>query len=144
MKPTEPQPAFDFCLILNRSHNTLMRQLDSKLASLHGLSFNDYLILYALGTAPSGKLRRTDLAQAIGVTASGVTRSLLPLEKIHLIERLPDARDARVGYAALTPTGKQLLKHATISIQPIAAEATAALTSKQLEEAVYLLRKLAG
>ncbi len=39
------------------------------------------MTLYYLERAPGGRLRRVDLAERLGLTASGVTRSLLPLEK---------------------------------------------------------------
>ena len=55
--------------------------------------------------APGGRLRRVDLAERQGLTASGVTRSLLPLEKTGLVGRQPDPRDARVGYAVITAAG---------------------------------------
>jgi DNA-binding MarR family transcriptional regulator len=54
-------------------------------------------------------MRRVDLAQALGLSASGVTRGLIPLERIGLVVREPDPRDARVAYAALTPTGRERL-----------------------------------
>lgn len=40
------------------------------------------------------------------------TRLLIPLEKIGLVARERDARDARVGYAVLTKAGERVLKDA--------------------------------
>jgi hypothetical protein len=93
---------FEFCLRLTRAYATLTRRLDNALSNLHGLSFSDFMILYYLGRAPESRLRRVDLAERLGVTASGVTRSLLPLEKLGLVLRQPDPRDARVGYGCST------------------------------------------
>ncbi|UUZ55216.1 MarR family transcriptional regulator [Massilia sp. H-1] len=53
---------------------------------------------------PGGRIRRVDLAERVSLTASGVTRTLLPLEKIGLVTRQSDPRDARVGFAVITPT----------------------------------------
>ena len=93
--------SLEFCMRLTRAYATLTRRLDNALSNLHGLSFGDFMILYHLERAPGTRLRRIDLAERLGLTASGVTRSLLPLEKLGLVSRQPDPRDARVGYLLL-------------------------------------------
>ena len=102
------------------------------------------MILYYLGRATESRLRRIDLAERLGVTASGVTRSLMPLEKLGLISREPDPRDARVGYATLTTSGLQLLKYALVSIEPIAKEAIQNISPEKLDEFLLVLGDLAG
>ena len=134
----------EFCLRLTRAYATLTRRLDNALSSLHGLSFSDFMILYYLGRAPEFRLRRVDLAERLGVTASGVTRSLLPMEKLGLVSRQPDPRDARVGYASLTDTGQQLLKYALASIEPIAKEAIQKVPQEQIGPLLLALGELAG
>ena len=62
------------------------------------------------------------LPALVGLTASGVTRSLLPLEKLGLVSRQPDSRDARAGYATLTDSKRQLLDYAVISVRTIAQD----------------------
>ena len=109
----EPEhAALDFCIRLARAYAEAMRQIDARLSSIHGLSFSDFTILYHLKQAHGAKLRRIDLAERMGLTASAVTRSLLPLEKIGLVARQSDPRDARVGYACLTPAGERLFNDA--------------------------------
>ena len=76
---------------------------------LEGLGFNEFIILYHLENAGNKKLRRIDLAEKIGLTASGVTRLLAPMEKIGLIEKEAAARDARVSYVKITPAGERNL-----------------------------------
>ena len=136
--------SLEFCLRLTRAYATLTRRLDNALSSVHGLSFGDFMILYYLDRAAGARLRRIDLAERLGVTASGVTRSLLPLEKLGLVSRQPDPRDARVGYALLTDSGRQLLKYALVSIEPIAVEAVQMVSADQIEELSLLLGQLAG
>ena len=135
-----PGALLTLCLDLALAEANLGRRFDHRLGSLHGLSFGDFTILLRLGQAPEGRLRRVELAGQLGLTASGITRSLLPLEKIGLVTRQSDARDARVGYAALTPAGQELLGHALDSAQGVAAEALQALTD---DEATVLGRVLA-
>src|SRR5881398_2232749 len=104
----------------------------SGLGSHHGISFADYQLLLNLQRAPEGRLRRVDLADRLGLTASGVTRSLLPLEKIGLVTRQSDPRDARVGYALITPTGDELVTNATTVVDNISRAILGAPSGDQL------------
>jgi DNA-binding MarR family transcriptional regulator len=138
------QAGLEFCIKLSRAYAALTRRLDNALSSLHGLSFADFMILYYLERAPGRKLRRVDLAERLGLTASGVTRSLLPLEKLGLVTRQPDLRDARVGYASLTDSGNQLLGYALTSVCVVAQDANEQVPPEQIDMASALLARLAG
>jgi DNA-binding MarR family transcriptional regulator len=139
-----PNPSLEFCLRLTRAYATLTRRLDNALGSVHGLSFGDFMILYHLDRAPGSRLRRIDLAERLGLTASGVTRTLIPLEKLGLVGRQPDPRDARVGYALMTESGQQLLRYAVVTVQAIAQEATQSMSTDQIDALSALLGQLAG
>lgn len=141
---TVPGASLEFCLRLARAYAVLTRRLDNALGSLHGLSFSDFMVLYHLQRAAGARLRRIDLAERLGLTASGVTRTLLPLEKLGLVARQPDPRDARVGYAVLTNAGRQLFEHASISAQSISQEATQMTPGHKIDEFSMLLGQLAG
>ena len=101
-----------FLLSLAKANTILARRLAG-----HGLDFSDYMILYYLNEAPENKLRRIDLAEKLGLTASGITRMLLPLEKLHIISRDLNDDDARARYATLTAAGQTLFRDATASIE---------------------------
>lgn len=137
-------PSLELCLRLTRAWAVLTRRLDNKLSSVHGLSFSDFMVLHSLARADGGRLRRIDLAERMGLTASGVTRTLLPLEKIGLVGRESDPRDARVGYATLTPAGQELHGYALASAEAICQEATQAVSEEQLASMLELLGHLAG
>jgi DNA-binding MarR family transcriptional regulator len=132
MKPlpidSAPQPDgalsahLEFVLQLVRTQTVVIRRLDQALGSYHGLSFNDFLLLHHLSQGPGGRLRRVDLAERHGLTASGITRTLLPLEKLGLVERQQEPRDARVAYAALTEAGRELLGHAHVLAAQVSKE----------------------
>lgn len=115
--------SLNFCLRLAKAHAALLRRFDGPLGALHGLGFGDFLVLLHLSRAPGGKLRRIDLAGQIGVTASAVTRTLIPLEKVGLVTRQPDAHDARVSYAVLTKAGWRLLEDSLESAEMISRDA---------------------
>jgi DNA-binding MarR family transcriptional regulator len=136
--------ATDFCLRLARAATTLSRRFDAGLGNHHGISFADYQLLRQLARAPEGRLRRVDLAERLGLTASGITRSLLPLEKIGLVGRQSDPRDARVGYALITPVGAELVANADSLVDAMAAELVGEPPFAHLDEMAKLLAQIAG
>jgi DNA-binding MarR family transcriptional regulator len=144
MPSTPDTSATDFCMRLARAATVLSRRFDTALGSVHGISYADYQLLKYLSRAPGGRLRRVDLAERLGLTASGVTRSLLPLEKIGLVGRQSDPRDARVGYALITPAGTELVGNADATVELISSEAAAGAEPSQLAAISALLGQIAG
>ncbi len=136
--------ALDFCLRLARAQAVLVRRLDGSLGNVHGISFSDFQLLHYLSRAAGERLRRTDLAERLALTASGVTRALLPLEKIGLVERQPDPRDARVGFAALTATGRELLVNASDTAKMVCRDILRDAEPGQMEALAGVLGQIAG
>ena len=101
-----------FLFSLYRANAVMTRRLAG-----HGLDFNDFMVLYFLNQAEDRQLRRIDLAQKLGLTPSGATRLLLPLEKIGLVRRDTQEADSRARLAVLTPAGEDLLKDATATLE---------------------------
>jgi DNA-binding MarR family transcriptional regulator len=81
------------------------RELSARLESGHGLTLNDYEVLLQLYYAPERSLRRVDLARAVLLTASGITRLLDGLQRAGWVEKKSCSTDARVTYAHLTDVG---------------------------------------
>ncbi|ATQ78169.1 MarR family transcriptional regulator [Massilia violaceinigra] len=134
----------ELCLRMARANAALLRRFDNSLGGHHGISFSDFQILNHLSRAPGGRLRRVDLAERLGLTASGITRSLLPLEKIGLITREADPRDARVGFAVITASGKELALNASDVVDLISREALRPFAPDQLEAMSAILGQIAG
>ena len=88
--------------------------------SLHGLSLTDFMNLHILSQVPGNRLRRIDLAESTGLTASGITRIISPMEKMGLVVKEHNDRDARVSYVKLTAAGDRILKEATVTAEHIA------------------------
>lgn len=103
-------------LLLNiaKADAVISRRLNSQ-----SLGFGDVALLYYISQAPEGKIRRVDLAEKLGVTASGVTRTLLPLEKIGVVKREVNERDARVSLTMLTASGKKMLEESIQKIEEV-------------------------
>ena len=95
---SSPSPTLSFLLTISLIHPIISRKMDTKLG---GLKLSEFLILYNLSVAPGWKMRRIDLSESTGLTASGITRLLLPMEKAGLVEREIHERDARVSYVCI-------------------------------------------
>src|ERR1700733_2787623 len=93
---------------------------DAELGAVHGLGLSDFAALHHLAEAPGGRLRRIDLARRLALTPSGVTRLLGPLERRGIVTREQDGNDARATYAALSASGEELVKDATVTVAAIA------------------------
>jgi DNA-binding MarR family transcriptional regulator len=108
--------------------------------SIHGLGMSDYLVLNQLNQAPLSKMQRNELAQSIGLSPSGITRLLNPLEKIGLVEKESAPRDARVSLVTLTVSGKQIYDDAKISFVQVSKVLLKALDKAQLAEFSQLIK----
>lgn len=98
--------------------NTIIsKELDGKLGSVHGISFTEYMLLFHLKNNATKSMRRIDLAKKLELTASGVTRILAPMEKIGLIEKKTNKRDARVSLVKISLAGEKLLENASLSLE---------------------------
>jgi DNA-binding MarR family transcriptional regulator len=101
-----PTDAIETVLALAAAHARAVRVLE-----VRGLSFAELRLLVPLREASGGR-RPTELAHELHLTASGVTRALLPLERRGIVERRKDANDARASLAVLTDAGRALLDEA--------------------------------
>jgi DNA-binding MarR family transcriptional regulator len=88
-----------------RAHAAVTRQLSARLEAAHGLTLSDFDVLVQLYYAPERALRRVDIARAVLLTASGITRLLDGLERAGWVEKRACESDARVSYAVLTDAG---------------------------------------
>lgn len=87
-------------------------------------------------------MRRIDLADAIGLTASGITRLLLPMEKIGLVKRESHDGDARVSYVSITPAGKTKLLEAIERAEIFSADLIHEAESDDIKKANLIISKL--
>ena len=130
-----------FLLNLAKAQSILSRRFDR---GLGGLGFNEFLILHHLEQSEGRKLKRVDLAEKIGLTASGVTRLLLPMEKIGLVKSGPIEQDARVRFILLAPGGEQKLRDAKERISELTEEIFPQKREKDLAMLSDLLVEIGG
>ncbi|HEY5664932.1 MAG TPA: MarR family transcriptional regulator [Ilumatobacter sp.] len=89
----------------------LIAALDRDLAPA-GLSLGDYQVFVHLSGAEDQSMRMSDLADALRLSASGLTRRLDGLVCDGLVERRHSDSDRRVVWAVLSPAGRQRLEAA--------------------------------
>lgn len=119
-------PSLSFVLSLVRLNAILSRK------GFLSLGFSDFVILHHLVQAPEEKMRRIDLAECVGLTASGITRMLLPMEKIGLVMREVHPTDARVSFVVLAKGGKRLYEESLESVEMLAEKITKGISVKEL------------
>src|SRR5690348_2055885 len=105
-------PSLAAVLALLRAHARIEEQFGNAQGAIHGLALKELLLLMHLAAAPKLRLSRIDLAKRLHVSASTVTRMTQPLEKLGVVGRQSDPRDARLAYVVLTPAGQRLVKDA--------------------------------
>ncbi len=130
-----------FFINLGKTQTILTNRFDR---GLGGLGFNEFLILYYLGQTEDLKMRRVDLAEKIGMTASGVTRLLLPMEKIHLVKSGAIETDARVRFVQLSTAGKEKLTEALERLEVLAEDIIPIPKNKELDVLSSFLLDIGG
>ena len=94
-------------------HAQIVRALDAELEREHGLPLSSYDVLIQLSLVPDRRLRMFELADAIVLSRSGLTRLVDRLERAGLVERERGEADPRQMYARLTDRGLEVLADAT-------------------------------
>ena len=117
--------SLDTLFELSLLRTVLARELDHPL-SQHGISLADLALLRELRKSDAGKLRRSELAQRLGITPSGVARQVAPLERMGLVARKSHDRDARLALVVLTDTGTRIVDEALATADAAADRAFAA------------------
>jgi DNA-binding MarR family transcriptional regulator len=90
----------------------VVKQLDAELQAAHGLPLTSFDVLVHLSLAPCGEMRMTELADAIFLSRSGVTRLVDRLEAEGLLCRGRIQGDSRSVLARITDDGMSRLAEA--------------------------------
>jgi DNA-binding MarR family transcriptional regulator len=118
------------------THSALTRELEAQLMGAHGLTLSDYDVLVQLARAPEHRMRNIELAKAVVLTRSGVTRLIDGLERDGLVARSSCPEDKRGTLIKLTDEGVRRLREAAgthlegvreLFLEKIGAEGRAAM-----------------
>ena len=93
---------------------------------------SEFLVLKQLHEAPNQRLSRSELAEQVGLSPSGVTRLLNPMEKIGLVDKEAKPRDARVSWVTLASAGLHIHEDAQSSFTQAAVAMFERLKSTRL------------
>jgi DNA-binding MarR family transcriptional regulator len=112
----------------------LMTAMESDLAPF-GLTMGDYEVLVRLSEAEDEQMRMCDLAAALQLSPSGLTRRLDGLVKARLVQRVASPADRRVMFAALTPAGHtKLVEAAPDHVASVRARFLKGLSREQIRD----------
>lgn len=119
----------------------LAKRVDGQL-NMHGISFTEFMIMYYLDASVLKTMRRIEIAESVGISASGVTRLIAPMEKVGIVEKESNPRDARQSLVKLSKAGQRIFKEASASFEECAQNMLQPLSDKQLEKLLELSGKL--
>jgi DNA-binding MarR family transcriptional regulator len=93
-----------------RGHALMVRRIEAALAAEGLPPLGWYDVLWAVRGAPEGKLRIRELADAIVLSPTGMSRMVERLVQAGLLRREAVAGDRRGAYAAITDAGVEQLR----------------------------------
>jgi DNA-binding MarR family transcriptional regulator len=96
-----------------RAHASIIKELDAELQAAHGLPLSSYDVLVQLSLAPNGRMQMFELAEAVHLSRSGLTRMVDRLARQGLLERHRGDRDPRQVFACITGSGFERLAETT-------------------------------
>jgi DNA-binding MarR family transcriptional regulator len=94
------------------AHVVLINQIERELVEAGVVPLSWYDVLFALYEAPGQRLRMNELASAIVLSRSGLTRLVDRLEAEGLLKREQSASDRRGAFAVLTEKGVEAMREA--------------------------------
>ncbi len=124
-------------------YTRVSKAVEKKL-SIHGVSFSEFLVMHQLAQTHLKIMRRIDLAEAIGLSASGVTRLLNPMEKLNIVKKEASARDARVSFVKLTDTGENLYIDVLQSVKETTDLLFESLQTDQIKNFLNIISTIKG
>lgn len=95
---------------LLKAHALLTRELDEELRERHSVALGDFDVLINLANSPGHGRRMCELANAVLLSPSGLSRRVDRLERAGLVQRERATDDGRNIRAGLTPAGDRLLR----------------------------------
>lgn len=134
---------FTNALRILQSADEIKARLSGEFSAVHGLSVSEFFLLMHLEQATLHRLSRVELAKRMHVSASTVTRMAAPMEKLGLLARKADARDARLAFVVLTKAGMKKVGEARTTF---AKQATYVFrdrwTKDELDQLAALLHRI--
>ena len=108
MSETEPalEPVVTAWRAIAASHAAACAALEREMGKRHGLGVSEFEVLDRLAESGRRDFRSQELAEAVHLSQSALSRLIDRLEKDGLVERCLCGEDRRGIYVTLTPTGR--------------------------------------
>jgi len=92
-----------------RAHASIVKELDAEIKAAHGLPLSSFDVLVQLSLVPDGRMQMFELAEAVHLSRSALTRQVDRLERQGLLERHRGEHDPRQVLAGITEQGLERL-----------------------------------
>lgn len=139
-----PAPGHAVWCGLRLTYLAITRELDAELRAAHRLPLSEFELLRALSD-PGCAQRMAGLADAVGLSPSGLTRAIERLERRGLVRRVPCPADGRGAMAELEPAGQALLAQAAATHDTALRQLLLdRLTSAEVAHLLAVWSRLAG
>lgn len=136
---TDQEQALKLWVVLSRAHRAIEQHATASVAR-HDLTLAEFAILEVLHH--KGPLLLGEVQRKILVSSGGITYLVDRLESRGLVERRACPEDRRARYAALTPSGEELMLRVFPEHAACLVRAMAGLGKDEQREATALLRTL--
>ncbi len=127
------------------AHARVRELLESELERDGGLPLAWYDVLVQLSEAEDERLRMQELARAVLLSRSGLTRLVDRMEADGLVERQPCVEDGRGFYVVLMASGRERLRRAApVHLDGVVRHFTRHLSAEEARIVAESLERVAG
>ena len=118
-KSADPPLFLEAWVAFLTAHSQVVPRVSQELEAACGISLAWYDVLFQLSLAPEGRRRMHELAEAVLLSKSGLTRLVDRMEQAGLVTRAAVPGDRRSLYVRLTPAGRRLVEKARRTVREI-------------------------
>lgn len=141
--PTDPKSAA-FSLLV-RAKSKLDVRLAQSLESIGSVPLDVFEVLDTVSRCPEGRMRLSDLADALALSRSGLTRRLDRVERVGYVVREECPDDKRGAYAVLTDPGRQVHEaNLPVFRETVRAHFDDRITEGEARQLSALMRRVIG
>jgi DNA-binding MarR family transcriptional regulator len=133
-------PVADTTYLLDHIASLLAKQSDQVLQEQLGIGLSQFKILRALQTEP--RTMQREIAANLGQTEASISRQVKLMLADGLLQSIRNSKDHREHLTIITPKGERLTEAAMIALERYHRPTFAALTDKQQEQIIAILRTL--
>ncbi len=140
---TLDDPRLTLAGLFFETHDGLTAHLSRRLEADFGMAHQTFEVLLRLARSPEQRLRLSDLAAQVTMSASGLSRAVDRLERDGLVARVDCPTDRRSVYAALTDAGRHRVDELLPAhLEHLEEEFTSPLDASERADLERILRRL--